>query len=330
MVQITMLAKSKAEPRINGGELIATCSQQGERYRLLHPQLPEKSPVLAGQYRITNLRPGFSIKCADVHDLHDLRVETEVGAGINLVFLLAGEAEACFGPQRVRLAAQGQAGDATLLSLATAERFSRQSRRGRYERKVAISLAPQWLDDSGFDSGALADFRAQHLALVQWRPSLRALNLAEQMLAVPLLNPALHRLYLESRALELVAEGLAQLESVTPALPGSQPSIRAFKKLRELREWLDSGAADKLSLQEIARHAGCNAHCLQEQFRAAFGATVFDYLRTRRLHAARVALETQGISIGEAAFLAGYSSAANFATAFRRCFGISPKQARRA
>jgi len=106
-------------------------------------------------------------------------------------------------------------------------------------------------------------------------------------------------------------------------------SARAFKKLCELREWLDSGAAEGMSLSDIARHAGCNVHSLQAQFRAAFGSTVFDYLRSRRLQAARIALETQGISVSQAAFLAGYSSAANFATAFKRSFGISPRQVRR-
>jgi len=319
--------RSQAEPRIQRGELIATVSRRGDRYQLLSPQLAETAPVLAGHYRITRLRPGFEIKCADVHDLHDLLIETEVGAGINLVFLIAGEAEARFGHQPLQLKADGARGDASMLSLAQREKFSRQSRRGRYERKVAISLAPQWLDARGFDAGRIADFRRDHLALLRWQPSLRAINLAEQMIAPPEQSEALLKLYLESRALELVTEAFARLEEQTPA--PNEMSARAFKKLCELREWLDSGAAEGLSLQDIARHAGCNVHSLQEQFRTAFGSTVFDHLRSRRLQAARIALETQGVSVSQAAFLAGYSSAANFATAFKRSFGISPRQVRR-
>jgi AraC-like DNA-binding protein len=43
---------------------------------------------------------------------------------------------------------------------------------------------------------------------------------------------------------------------------------------------------------------------------------------------ARQALEQEGRSVGEAADIAGYTSAANFATAFKRHFGITPRQCR--
>ncbi len=47
-----------------------------------------------------------------------------------------------------------------------------------------------------------------------------------------------------------------------------------------------------------------------------------------RLLRARQALEQEGRSVGEAADIAGYTSAANFATAFKRHFGITPRQCR--
>jgi AraC-like DNA-binding protein len=52
--------------------------------------------------------------------------------------------------------------------------------------------------------------------------------------------------------------------------------------------------------------------------------TVVEFLRLRKLERARHALESGEISIGEAAFLAGYATPANFTTAFRRAFGIPP------
>jgi len=56
--------------------------------------------------------------------------------------------------------------------------------------------------------------------------------------------------------------------------------------------------------------------------------TIFEYQRARRLLQARQALEREGISVNEAAWRAGYNSPANFATAFKRQFGISPRQVR--
>ena len=43
---------------------------------------------------------------------------------------------------------------------------------------------------------------------------------------------------------------------------------------------------------------------------------------------ARDAMERDGISVAEAAYDAGYSSPANFSTAFKRMFGLSPREAK--
>jgi len=98
--------------------------------------------------------------------------------------------------------------------------------------------------------------------------------------------------------------------------------------VQRLVELLDSGVADDWTQERIAREMGVNATTLQRQFRALHGMTLFEYQRTRRLLQARQALERDGVSVNEAAWLAGYNSPANFATAFKRQFGISPKQVR--
>ncbi|MFC3216921.1 helix-turn-helix transcriptional regulator [Comamonas sp. JC664] len=103
---------------------------------------------------------------------------------------------------------------------------------------------------------------------------------------------------------------------------------REHQRLRELHAFLASGQADALSMDAIARQAGVNASTLQRQFRSVYGTTVFEFLRECRLQRARQALERDGITVGQAALLAGYTSAANFATAYRRRFGLAPKLAR--
>src|SRR5690606_19579261 len=119
----------------------------------------------------------------------------------------------------------------------------------------------------------------------------------------------------------------ASVPGRTAAAPGALRP-REHRRLRELHAFLSSGQADGLSLDDIARHAGVNANTLQRQFRAVFGTTVFDHLRECRLLRARQALEQDGLTVGQAAAVAGYTSAANFATAYRRRFGHVPKLAR--
>lgn len=63
---------------------------------------------------------------------------------------------------------------------------------------------------------------------------------------------------------------------------------------------------------------------LRSKFRATYGLSVFGYLRKCRLNLAWHYLE-QGYSVQQAAHRSGYRHATNFATAFRRQFGVSPK-----
>jgi AraC-like DNA-binding protein len=63
---------------------------------------------------------------------------------------------------------------------------------------------------------------------------------------------------------------------------------------------------------------------LNAGFRAVFGSTVFEALRNERLEHARLALETGGVSLEEAAFRVGYNHPTNFINAFSARYGASP------
>ena len=83
-----------------------------------------------------------------------------------------------------------------------------------------------------------------------------------------------------------------------------------------------------LSLDAIADHVGMHVSTLQRHFRLQYGTSVVECARDARLLRARRALERDRVSVGQAAELAGYSSPANFATAYRRRFGVPPKWSR--
>src|SRR5690606_8791509 len=160
------------------------------------------------------------------------------------------------------------------------------------------------------------------LCIRTWQPSPHALALAEQMLCHSE-DPTdeLSRLRLASRALELLYEALAsQRDSVgaTGTLKGNLRHHDQDRMLR-LRSFIDTELqqpfAQPTMIAELGRRFGLSPSALQRQFRSAFGTSVNDYRRVMRLHQARTNLE-QGVSITEAAYQAGYSNAANFATAF--------------
>lgn len=298
-----------------------------------HASSPE-AELRAHVSRLRELRPGLHLHSEDGCDPRDQTAQAEIDAGLRLVVLLEGRLDVSYGLTRVAMRHAGAGASAALVSVAERERFERRARSGVYSRRVSVGLTPAWLAQVGGGDGAawpdLQRFMHQHLATRHWQLSPRAAVIAEQIVHPPSLTPLLQHMYLESHALELLGEALSIVGEAQAAAGGNGAGLlpREHQRLRELHAFLASGQADALSMDAIARQAGVNASTLQRQFRSVYGTTVFDFLRECRLQRARQALERDGITVGQAALLAGYTSAANFATAYRRRFGLAPKLAR--
>lgn len=321
-------------PLISKAQLCRTVPLVGADYRFDGPALDDDDPVLAGTMHTLALRPGLILHRADVRDLHDMSTSLTLKPALKITVVPAGGTELALGTRELKLGCvDGGAahGSGALVALAEPERFVRTWRRGRSERKVAISLMAPWLQDGELSDargmGEIRRFARRHLERRPWQPSPRALALARQIVEAPALVPGLLQLYLESRALELVGEALAHIadQPAAPPRPPSQPRER--QRILALCEHLAGGAADGWTLARIARHAGMSVATLQRSFRAVTGHSVCSWLREHRLQRARQALAA-GAPVAEATVLAGYTSAANFATAFRRRYGITPSQAR--
>ncbi len=293
------------------------------------PGCPPAEPALRAHMERTRLlRPGLLLHWEDAREARDLIAQTEIGAGLRIVVLLEGAVDVSYGVQRVALASTQGRASAALVALTERDRLTRRARQGVYSRRVNVSLGWDWLAQCGAAPDMLDDLMQRHLSTRRWQVSARAAALAEQIVHPPPLAPLLQHMYLESRALDLVGEALGALCPQPPAEAAQRLRPREHQRLRELHAFLASGRADDMSLDEIARQAGVNPTTLQRQFRAVYGTTVFDYLRDARLQRARQALERDGVTVGQAAQLAGYTSAANFATAYKRRFGTPPKLAR--
>jgi len=86
--------------------------------------------------------------------------------------------------------------------------------------------------------------------------------------------------------------------------------------------------ADTPDLQRLAWAVGTNRRRLNAAFRNCVGITVFEYLREERMKEARRLLANTQLEIQVIAMEVGYTSGANFATAFKDRFGISPSHFR--
>lgn len=94
-------------------------------------------------------------------------------------------------------------------------------------------------------------------------------------------------------------------------------------------QYLAEHLADAPSRKQLARLMGINEKRLAQAFRSVQGKTIRDYLRDDRIRRARILLNDDELTIAEIAENLGFSSSANFATAFRLQTGCSPMGFRR-
>ncbi|MBU9219781.1 helix-turn-helix transcriptional regulator [Burkholderia multivorans] len=298
--------------------------------------------------RIREVRPGLRIHADDATDEFDAVMSGQCSPGLHLVLLLEGALDVSYGERRVVLTTEGRRAVRTrgeiarpavrmqsfLLNAVEPDTFRRRLSKGGYARRLSLAMSGEWLGHlQAASCGALPKqldaMLSAHLAIRFWQPTPRATALAEQIVRPPAYQPMLQAIYLESRVLELLAEAFAPLETDAVQTVDAPLGSRDYRRMAELRAFLASDAAQELSIDDIARHAGMSVNAMQRQFRAAYGTTVFDFVREQRLQRARLALERDAVSVKQAAALAGYTSAANFATAYKRRFGVTPTLARR-
>ena len=115
-------------------------------------------------------------------------------------------------------------------------------------------------------------------------------------------------------------------EADTRTTNGTKRQLNPQDKERvyQAREILERAMADPPSLQQLAEQVGIGDYKLKQDFRTAFGTTVFGYLRSHRLEQARQLLTTRTMNVSEVAQLVGYSSLSKFTAAFKKQFGVLP------
>jgi AraC-like DNA-binding protein len=299
----------------------------GQDYQVLSPAQRSPSPLMQGYFSNVALRDGISMHCTDILQLQDMATQLEMREeGIKVLIKLEGNADVFMDEHTLPFVANknpSAAPQGAVVALNAPATFRRYAKTGAHQRMVVLTVTPAWLEAAHMRPL----FNLKHLAMHSWKPTPRAVAIAEQLLHPGELGGMLHRLLQESRALELLAEAFGQI-LLPPTPPATALSSGSLQRARRLQQFLDSGDADQLDMSSIAQAMGCNATTLQQQFREMCGQTIFEYMRLQRLQRAAHALVHRGVSVAHAADIAGYSSQANFSTAYRKHFGITPKHSR--
>ncbi|WP_335054395.1 helix-turn-helix transcriptional regulator [Nostoc sp.] len=145
-----------------------------------------------------------------------------------------------------------------------------------------------------------------------------------QILNCPYRN-FIREIYLQSKALELVALWLAQeldYRQVNQSKVKLSPDD--IERIYYAKDILITNLLHPPTLLELARRVAVNERKLKEGFRQIFGTTVFGYLNDYRMEQAKQILTEQKLTVAQVAHAVGYSHLSHFAAAFRKKFGVNP------
>jgi len=139
----------------------------------------------------------------------------------------------------------------------------------------------------------------------------------------------LRRLHAEAKALELVSIVLASLARRVPEDP-LPVRLRSYdiECLNRAREILETRYADPPTIAELARQVGVNTKKLKLGFKHLFGSTLLDFCHQVRMRHGQALLRDGNLNIAQVSDRLGYSHPRNFSAAFRRHYGILPKEQR--
>lgn len=100
------------------------------------------------------------------------------------------------------------------------------------------------------------------------------------------------------------------------------------RRIKRVTSVLDERYKDPPTLQQLADSVGLSTSRLAHLFRDEIGMSIQAYVRERRLLMAAMLLVQTHEQIAQIAYGVGFGDVSNFNHAFKRRFGMSPRQYR--
>jgi AraC-like DNA-binding protein len=278
-----------------------------------------------GYYREIRIRDGVELSIAQDYFHEDLQIKMpERSHPLELSYTLVGTAQSsldstCAG--QYVFCGSGMAPSETLY--ATAHQQS---------SKVTMHIEPtvfcQWIPGqvpAKIQHWMKEPDQSYHTQVGQTTAAMQ--SVLQQILHCPFQDLA-QQMYLESKVWELVALHLTQAVNSDATREPKLLRSEDIERIHYAKEILVTRLEHPPSLIELARLAGINDHKLKVGFRACFGTTVFGYLHDYRMERSRQLLESGDLNIAEAARQVGFVNRSHFAIAFRKKFGVNPREYR--
>ena len=299
------------ESLMRHGSMVASGSQQ---------PLEDTEAVLHGLFTREDYSSGVSIHTSDMLENQDAEVSIDLTPRLTLCVLLEGCMEFTVDGKHHHLDTRRQGSLVFAIVTDRQQILERHVRAGRRVCKVNVAVSKEWLVREAAYSQVIADILEQYFRgtnrFMSWPASKVTGDLAQRVLCPQHTGSHMQRVQVEYHAIELLHTVLNQLSQ--------QGERQTELAINRAQSYIESQLHASPSLNQVASHAGMSVSTLQRQFKERYQQTVMQYIRRRKLELARDALSKMELSIGEAAFQAGYHHVSNFVTAYKQVFGVTP------
>jgi AraC-like DNA-binding protein len=153
-------------------------------------------------------------------------------------------------------------------------------------------------------------------------------SIVQQIIDCPFIGIT-KQLYLQAKVIELIA---LQFHAILPNrefTPDDSIKPSTVARIHQAAEILRSCVEIPPSQTELAQQVGIGHCTLIKGFRAIFGMTPFAYLTRQRMEQAERLLRQPGCTVADVANQVGYANPSQFATVFKRHFGMTPRECMR-
>ncbi len=265
------------------------------------------------KYQFENLGVGLTINGGHLCVTEDAVFHKLNKPYIAFVFLLEGEVN--FSLNRIRYSiSAGDNGRFIAVITRDITLFTRYLYKGECTKKITISGIERWINPLNFDANTVVDW---------------ALNDEYKNLAKSLINNETNNLDRDVEAINLVhsCKNHFLKDLLNSVQQSKQPDdILLFNEQRLLLEnsiknCLENGTSD---IKEIASLLNTSQRTLQRKVRKYFQCSVKELVHNEIMQKALIALGEKKLSIGETAYLCGYTQPSNFIQAFKKHYGVTP------
>ena len=97
-----------------------------------------------------------------------------------------------------------------------------------------------------------------------------------------------------------------------------------FSQISRVLKRIESQYTESLSVDQLAAEANMSLSAFHHNFKSVTSTSPLQYLKTYRLHKARMMMAHDGLKASAAAMQVGYESASQFSREFKRYFGLTP------